>query len=79
MKNKENGKETNFIPLIGLKAAMVIRDTTTSEMAEEMEVVPQTIYNWVNGTASPNMDQLRKMAKHLNVKTDFLLFPENQV
>ena len=72
-------KETKFKPLNGLKAAMAIRGISPTEFAKEMGTTNQTIYNWLNGKNSPDMDQLRMASGILKVTTDFILFPEEQI
>ena len=42
-------------------------------LAKKIGTSESTIANWLNGTATPKMDSIIKMAELFNVSTDYLL------
>ena len=49
------------------------RGITMADLASEIGVEPLTVYRWQNGTRSPHIQMLKKIADVLGVTTDELL------
>lgn len=49
------------------------RGYSNNKLAEELEVKPCTVANWVSGRNTPNILYIIKMAQLLNVSTDYIL------
>lgn len=56
-----------------IEDAKIKRNFTCSELARELNVKPCTVYNWITGVHIPNGCYIAKIARILNVSTDYLL------
>jgi len=48
-------------------------DITQKRLAEEINISPSTLANYVQGSRNPDYDTLMAIAKYFNVTTDYLL------
>lgn len=56
-----------------LRELMREHSTTQKTLAEELEIRPQTVSLYINGTTQPNPDTLVNIAKYFDVSVDYLL------
>lgn len=49
------------------------RGWTQTQLANRLNMSPKAIKNWETGTAEPNIESIRALAKVFNVSTDYLL------
>lgn len=52
---------------------------TTDALGKQTGVKNSTIKTWLRGSNPRSMDDVRKVARHLNVSLEFLLFGEDDV
>lgn len=57
---------------------MIRMGYSIESLAEDIEISPQTLYNYLNGKTSPRVDVLFKLAKVLNCKPDDLFYVESR-
>ena len=48
-------------------------DVTQKQLAEEINISPSTLANYVQGARSPDYETLMEIARYFNVTTDYLL------
>ncbi len=56
-----------------LKRARLLAGMTTQEVAEQLRVTRQTVYNWESGRAEPNNAMLLMMSELYKTTVDNLL------
>ena len=56
-----------------LEFLLDLKDIQKKQLAEELNVSPTAISNYINDNRKPDLNILAKIAKFLNVNTDFLL------
>lgn len=68
-------EKTNNRKLFGkrLDKVLTIRKIKQKELAKALNTIDNTISYFVSGSRSPNMEQLIKISKYLNVSVDYLL------
>ena len=66
---------TNEYPTFSsrLRIAMEARKISVDELAESLYLTRSTIFGYLAGYRSPNLEILRLLSKKLDVSTDFLL------
>lgn len=65
-------KESGTFPA-QLKALMKDRNITQKQLADVVDMRPQTISLYVNGQSAPDVNCLKKIAEHFDVSADWLL------
>ena len=55
-----------------INAALALRDVKQKELAEHLDVTPNTISYFTSGARMPNTRQIISIAKHLGVSLDYL-------
>ena len=63
----------NFFMKIYIKEALKMRKIAQKQMADYLAVPENTFSNWVRCVNEPDFEILIKIAKYLNVSTDYLL------
>jgi transcriptional regulator with XRE-family HTH domain len=56
-----------------INAALALENKKQKELAKELGVTDNTISYFCSGKRTPNISQIVKIAKYLNVSTDYLL------
>lgn len=56
-----------------LEFLLDLKDIQKKELAESLEISPTAVSNYISGNRKPDLTILAKIAKVLNVKSDFLL------
>lgn len=56
-----------------INTALALRNVKQKDLAKHLKVSDNTISYFVGGSRTPNMEQLIKISKFLNVSTDYLL------
>lgn len=57
---------------------MILMGYSIESLAADIEISPQTLYNYLNGKTSPRVDVLFKLAKVLDRKPDDLFYVESR-
>lgn len=70
---KDNDKETTMTLGEKLKSARKSAGLTQGQLAEKLIVSRQAVTKWESGKGMPDIDNLRKLSKLLNVSVDYLL------
>lgn len=61
--------------MINLKNIRVENNITVEELAKQLGVSRQTVYNWEYGIKKPSKKNLKKMADIFNVKEEAIITP----
>ena len=61
-----------------LKNLLKRKDLTVAQLSRATSVSNKTIYGWLDGLPPRNITALKKVADHLDVSLDFLLFDESK-
>lgn len=56
-----------------LSIARILRDMSTAELAEKLNVPEKKLIAWENGEAKPSLDILVELTNALQVPADFLI------
>lgn len=56
-----------------IRNAQSVKGYSNNEFAQELEVKPCTVANWLSGRNTPNILYIIKIAQLLNVSTDYIL------
>lgn len=56
-----------------LEFLLDLKDIQKKELAESLDISPTAVSNYINDNRKPDLTTLAKIAKFLNVKSDFLL------
>lgn len=56
-----------------LEFLLELKDIQKKQLAEELNVSPTAVSNYINDNRKPDLNILAKIAKFLNVNSDFLL------
>ncbi len=56
-----------------LRAVLEETNTTQQVLADKLGIKRQTVSNYCNGNAQPNLERLVEISKYFNVPTDYLL------
>ena len=59
---------------ITLKALRINAGLTQKEVAQVLEITPETLGSWENGKSYPNVPQITKIEKLYNVKYSDIIF-----
>lgn len=49
------------------------KNTTQKQLAKELKISEDTIYNWEKGRSEPSIDDLIKISTFFNITIDFLV------
>ncbi len=61
-----------------LKKILAERGLTIASLAREVDVPRSTINSWVNSDSNPDLNQLDKVARYLNVTIESLAFGRDE-
>ena len=71
MKENQNIKNISFQQR--LKSLRVSRNESQEDLAEKLNLTRQAIGNYELGKTEPNIEMLKKIARHYNVSLDYLM------
>jgi transcriptional regulator with XRE-family HTH domain len=60
-----------------LKHLLQERRISIRKLAHDTEISPSTIKEWLSGSAPRNLEDVRKVARYLNISFEFLIFGES--
>ena len=62
-----------------LKALIKKEDMTISQLAKRVDILVQTLHNWISSLEPRSLRQVRRVAEYFNVSIDYLCFGESEL
>ena len=66
-------------PRITLEAARVNAHLSQKVAAQKLDISPETLRRYENGTSSPNWDMVKKMEKLYGFSMDYIFLPDTSL